>query len=234
MPNRSFFTTKAAVWQERTREDQTVPWTDGGKKGFEVEFENPKDVFLHLRYEGLINSGASGAVNKMTCTGNNRLVAVKTMNASSIKHELWDEVNIILPLKHYHVIRVTGSYTCQDTLGIILEPVASCSLDEVLAKTPSHAVKDLYTEIPTGFPTGSRSVLLRRSFGCIASALCYVHENLVRHKDIKPSNILLKGLRIILSDFGISKKFSETASGSTGQSRKTLMVIVQQSSYDVS
>lgn len=42
-------------------------------------------------------------------------------------------------------------------------------------------------------------------FGCLASGLAYLHSNKIRHKDIKPTNILVRYGCVFLSDFGVSK-----------------------------
>lgn len=51
---------------------------------------------------------------------------------------------------------------------------------------------------------------LRRTFGCLATTLAYLHDTTkIRHKDIKPGNILLSGGLVYLCDFGISLDWSE-------------------------
>lgn len=53
----------------------------------------------------------------------------------------------------------------------------------------------------------SRS-FLRPFFGCLTSALSYLHDNRIRHKDIKPSNVLIKHDQVYLTDFGTSLDWS--------------------------
>ena len=60
----------------------------------------------------------------------------------------------------------------------------------------------------------SRHGELRTFFGCLARALEFLHEQKVRHKDIKPSNILVHHGKILFTDFGLSFDFTD-AEGST-------------------
>ncbi|KAL8838744.1 MAG: hypothetical protein Q9170_001993 [Blastenia crenularia] len=49
---------------------------------------------------------------------------------------------------------------------------------------------------------------LRGYFVCLSQALSYIHESDVRHKDIKPENILIDASgSVVLTDFGISRRF---------------------------
>jgi serine/threonine protein kinase len=59
------------------------------------------------------------------------------------------------------------------------------------------------------------------AFGCISAALAYIHGQKVKHKDLKPSNILLTRDNIYITDFGTSTDFaanlaSETETGIRG------------------
>ena len=52
--------------------------------------------------------------------------------------------------------------------------------------------------------------MLRRYFVCLSEALSYLHGSDVRHKDIKPENILIdESGSVILTDFGISRRFEK-------------------------
>jgi len=53
--------------------------------------------------------------------------------------------------------------------------------------------------------------------GCLASALAWIHAQMVKHKDIKPENILIHGTNPIIADMGISHRFDDD-SKSSGQS----------------
>lgn len=46
---------------------------------------------------------------------------------------------------------------------------------------------------------------LTNGMGCLSNALAYIHGAGIKHKDIKPSNILVLGDVMILSDFGSAR-----------------------------
>lgn len=61
---------------------------------------------------------------------------------------------------------------------------------------------------PLLLPFERKLELLRRDFVCLSEALSYLHESGVRHKDIKPKNILIdESGCVVLTDFGISRRF---------------------------
>lgn len=56
---------------------------------------------------------------------------------------------------------------------------------------------------------------LRKAFGCIAQAVKYIHDQSIRHKDIKPSQILISSDGLWLTDFGWSRDTSEMTNSAT-------------------
>lgn len=50
---------------------------------------------------------------------------------------------------------------------------------------------------------------LQQIMGCITEALIFVHEKGIRHRDLKPKNILLSAGRVYLADFGIARDVKE-------------------------
>jgi serine/threonine protein kinase len=51
--------------------------------------------------------------------------------------------------------------------------------------------------------------LLRSFYGCLANALHYVRSMKIRHRDVKPENILVKSDQVYLTDFGTSDALPE-------------------------
>jgi len=91
-----------------------------------------------------------------------------------------------------------------------MSPVADCNLADYFAHASGNSDK---------------LSLLRSFFGCLANALRYLHGTArVRHRDIKPQNILVRGDRVLLADFGIAFSWeSLTRSTTTADSAKTLV-----------
>jgi hypothetical protein len=60
--------------------------------------------------------------------------------------------------------------------------------------------------------------------GCLISAIAYLHDEKmkIRHKDLKPSNILISAEHLWLSDFGSATDFSLLSQSATDNERGTL------------
>jgi serine/threonine protein kinase len=108
-----------------------------------------------------------------------------------------NELSVLRRLSHRHIINLVGSYTDPRFVGILMHPVADCNLKEYLEGSFEASFLCSY-------------------FGCLTSAVSYLHENSIRHKDIKPQNVLVKDHRIILTDFGISRDSTGAQSTTSG------------------
>lgn len=76
-------------------------------------------------------------------------------------------------------------------------------------ETPTIEKRDGKPEAwPLTLSVDRRTEILRGYFVCLSQALSYLHESGVRHKDIKPKNILIdESGCVVLTDFGISRRF---------------------------
>ena len=153
-----------------------------------------------------LGSGAFGTVTRIESTITFRQYALKTIRrraafgekSKQAMGEILSEMRIMQSLQHDHIVRYVGSFTNKNSFGILMLPVA----DQDLAAYLQHAATD-----PRKYPT------VRTFFGCLATALSFLHDNLVKHRDIKPQNILMYQSRVLLTDFGLSRDYMDTSSG---------------------
>ncbi|KAL5349220.1 hypothetical protein ACLOAV_005508 [Pseudogymnoascus australis] len=159
---------------------------------------------LPFKEKGIIGSGGYGQVDKVLNLVSFKEYARKRVNRhmafgrrTEDLQSFIAEIEILKRLNHHHIVEFVGSYTDPRFMGLIMSPVADMDLSTYLQ----------------GVDT-SRHMELRTFFGCLARALEFLHEQKVRHKDIKPSNILLHHGKILFTDFGLSLDFTD-AKGST-------------------
>lgn len=98
------------------------------------------------------------------------------------------EVVALCSLRHVHIVGVVAYYTLEDQFSIIMSPVAEGNLSEYMLNDRSAPL--------------TKSSNLSKWMGCLTSAVSYMHEKSWQHLDIKPSNVLVTGGHVMLSDFG--------------------------------
>lgn len=168
-------------------------------------FPDPSEI--PLKKIGDLGKGGSGIVERVISTVSHQEYALKLIRRGTTfrkdKEVLYNYEKELSSLKklsqsHCHIIDLIGSYTDPKYVGILF-PVADCNLAELLDNP-------IFT---------NRRGSLRPYFGCLISALAYLHENKIRHKDIKPQNILVKNGDPYFTDFGLSVDWSELSHGTT-------------------
>lgn len=168
-----------------------------------------------------LGQGTSGWVEEVEDRLTGKVYARKKMRVVKYKQQdraevFQNELAIIRGLKsHHHMIRVFATYITSKYFGLILEPVAS---DGDL-----QAYLGTYKELLDGHTDGSELQLqlhsmravLQCAFGCLLAGLAFMHEKKVRHKDIKPGNILIHDGAVLYTDFGCSFDSSSFARSTT-------------------
>jgi Protein kinase domain len=204
------------------------------------ELETPEGP--HLQIEGLseqyfrtqevLGQGKSGFVVQVESRLSLKQYALKRHQLSSLERDtadmslsgsrrnmsdLYNEISILKRLSHRHLVQFVGSFTDRKYFGLLISPVADMDLRTFLDQENDMdlGLKDLpntahYKESFEGY----RSVLMS-FYGCLTTALSFLHGNQVRHKDIKPGNILIKDSKVYLTDFGLARQWNDESRSAT-------------------
>jgi serine/threonine protein kinase len=186
------------------------------------DHEDVEEAQLPYRHVQSLGHGHSGNVEEVRDQHTNKTYARKTIPIPYSKAKrvertrvFQNEVKIIRGLgKHRHIVSVFATYVTKRHFGIVLEPVASGGdLERFLAEYWND-IDEPNGSDSSAQRTATMAAVLEQGFGCLAAGLAFMHANKIRHKDIKPHNILVHEGRMIYTDFGYSFN-------STGFSRST-------------
>ena len=210
---------------------------DWSGKGSHADFKS--DEIIPLEKGRVLGYGMNGEVVEATCKGI-RVALKKIRYQRRIRNGQMKEMDVLKKLKHHHIVKLIGTYTQYPYLGLLLWPVARCDLalvlefiemaglfDQSQSKAPQAEADGFLEKLAEHNLTievlweivGVQDKRIWSSFGCLTRALAYLHENNIRHKDIKPSNILLSRDGIWITDFGSAKDFTADLT-STSESRE--------------
>ena len=146
--------------------------------------------------------GVAAKVDEVICTLDSEKYALKQIPiVMSYRHQhrarlrIKNEIAILKKLKHNHVIPYLGSFIEKTKPRYesicVLFPAADTDFTQYLDEiTSSHFLE------------------FRSYFGCFITALKYLHDQKIRHNDIKPSNVLVNHGNVLLSGFGQAFDFT--------------------------
>jgi serine/threonine protein kinase len=180
-----------------------------------------RDPYQHIDFLG---SGAYGYVDTVKSVVNPGAVfARKTIRITTGRNRetqlksVETEFGILRRLEQHHVIQVLELYSFRNKLSIIMLQVADTDMKEYLEKLDT---------IGTGPERHTMLKPLLMWQGCLIQAIDYLHEMKIKHKDLKPANILLKDGHVLITDFGIAKDLIDeetTASITSGSAQGSPM-----------
>jgi serine/threonine protein kinase len=186
--------------------------------GEHVRFRSSEQV--PFERQAILGSGGSGQVEVVTVRSKTHIThsAFRTrLVRKIIKRAIFgryqqgletfkNELKVLKRIQHRHLVEIIGSYTDPAYAALIMSPVADCDLSDFLrlAMTENQKLSSM-----------------RTFFGCLATSLAYLHGKRIRHKDMKPSNILVQGSNVLITDFGLSKDCNDTRSTTEGPTGRT-------------
>ena len=184
-------------------------WNDGD------HLEIPDIEPLPLEHIDKYGDGSYGTVSKTRHAFTSMYYARKEQTEGS-KH-LRREISRLKKLNHRdshrHVVQFVKSYQRGNKYGMLLKPAATTDLYKLLRRYERN-----------GFDYGSTDrrrdritlkPIILTAFGCLSRGLAHVHGCNIRHKDIKPSNILYQKAfpneppRFLWADFGLAYDFNK-------------------------
>ncbi|KAF2814171.1 kinase-like protein [Mytilinidion resinicola] len=180
-----------------------------GENGQHLHFG--KGEFIPFEPKEVLGSGRFGEVDRVISLITYKEYARKSISRrlafdSARRREAVEafikEIHILKTLRHQHTVQLIGTYTDSTSFCFIMSPVADMNLSAYLSDTVLSSL--------------AKKATLRTFFGCLSCAVRYLHDNRIRHKDIKPQNILVKGKKLLLADFGISQDYNGTQSTTSG------------------
>ena len=182
-------------------------------EGAHLELES-KELLPYTLVKNL-GHGASASVEMVQDMNTSAVFARKLIrnvyarNLQEAKQNFLRELGVMRRLgQHHHIVKVFATYIAKRELALILSPVA----DQGDLAAFLHDYQDTH---PTDSTREPRAAILRKAFGCLASGLEFMYQQTVRHKDIKPQNILVHNGSVLYTDFGISLDFSQSEQSTT-------------------
>jgi len=173
----------------------------------------------NYRIEALLGDGGMGAVYRAYDVNLERPVAVKLMHAQYVRQEsfrarLRQEAKAAAALDHPSIVRILDYGETDGMAFIVMEYIGGGSLRAHLQRLQE---RQRYLPLEHSIQVAYQ----------IADALEYAHRRDMIHRDVKPSNILLKRLsrpdeageqpfRAVLTDFGLVKLLAGEALTQSG------------------
>jgi serine/threonine protein kinase len=165
-----------------------------------------KPDFISEKDSEMLGAGAYASVDTVRIgkiSYARKSVALPRYHQQQMRKAIQNEISIIRTLDHPHIIDIYLTYENKSRFFIIMGPLADCDLEAFLAQ---------HTTMPS---SGAQNRMVFHWLLCLSNTLAYIHSKGIRHKDIKPRNILVKGEELVFADFGSSHAFLDEGKSTT-------------------
>jgi len=150
----------------------------------------------------IIGQGANMVVQVRRRQGNGRVYACKIIESKGCERSIVNELNAVRISNsshaNRHIVNILNYFPNGQWFCIIMgkadTDLHSC-LDDLQRRTSLVGWKDREFEVRKNVFSWIR---------CLTSAMSWFHESGIRHRDIKPGNLLLYQSNIVFTDFGLA------------------------------
>ncbi|KAF3005226.1 hypothetical protein E8E14_001892 [Neopestalotiopsis sp. 37M] len=154
---------------------------------------------------GLLGKGGHGTVDKVMSQLDQKEYARKLFRrvrgwSQSHIESFRTEVNVLKRVDHIHCVQLISTYSDPKFFALLMKPAGDCNLAR-------------YYELAQN--NNDKLSLLRGFLGCLTSGVRYLHDSKIRHRDIKPQNVIIKDDQVYLTDFGIAYSWENLAGATT-------------------
>jgi serine/threonine protein kinase len=168
--------------------------------------------------EGVLGHSATALVEKVRCK--RIMLARKKIQCNwRLKREdAIEEVAHLQRLSHAHVIRGVGTYVFGKELSILLYPATEYNMETFMDQFSDRTAhfSSIHADFRTYFCMQNA---ICKFFKCLVNTVSFIHNNLVKHMDIKPTNLLIQEkthsdeihYKVYLADFGIARSYNSIA-----------------------
>ena len=165
-------------------------------------------------------SGSYGVVRKFNHQRTGEALAIKSFSKvfdEKTTRKILREVGILELCNHQNIVRLVEAFRTDDdspSMHLVISPWAPCTLHDFL-HMPEAMRETRCAWFQPGSVESQREI--NRIMYELADAVGYLHMNDIKHKDIKPENILLHcegnaaEITPLITDFGVSKMVSKDA-----------------------
>ncbi|KAI9693919.1 MAG: Serine/threonine-protein kinase [Bathelium mastoideum] len=162
------------------------------------EMDRPLAVGDFMRGDQ-IGKGSFATVYSARHKSKKSLAAVKSVDTQKLTKKLRDnlqsEIEILKSLQHPHIVAIFACHHAPDRMHIIMEYCSLGDLSQFIkgrSTLGNHAVMaDAMRKYPNTQGAGLNEVIVRHFLKQIASAVQFLHDRNIVHRDIKPQNLLL-------------------------------------------
>jgi len=217
-PSRSKLGSEDDVHLANALDTRTTPSNTAADPVLLDDESNNESRYQHIR---MLGHGGSASVEQVLDSVTGSVFARKIIrnvysrNIDEAKYKLVNEVRIMQRLaSHHHIVNVHAAYVKKRELTMILEPAADGG--DLAGYLQNYRDQDFHLlGDEANKKNAYQNLTLRRAFGCLASALDFIHGQTIRHKDIKPQNILIHQGKVMYTDFGLSYDYGDTGQSTT-------------------